>query len=1148
MPVIGAATAGAAEHLEQGAKSAKRERAQAQVALALVHSPRATHTPHVPRFGLSSPRSETPPSPTFGSPAIGPKSPTSGKSAKSIKSAGSETGRAQTAPQWQRYKEDPGSESRHGPLLTPGAASPNGSHSHHSAPSPRQELSVMHSPTPEPATLPLALAKPFWQPLKLPEDPTARRDFAAALTRGEPLVATTPTDHPTDLRPYLDEIMHNLSSGARDQLWQAAQAVLQHAESQNLPRGPVRRCMLEAVGYIVRPRRQLIDDSCCVALVAAAWRASRPQLGPPALASELREALTEEFNGVRYHLPSAPADGPSQPQPTANTAPAIGWESPDLPLPQSPVAHMPRRPGQRTYGSTPPGADGAICISADLARALRAALQPPEPEIAPYSPSGYELAMNDSCLFRPQGLRTGTVPSASLSRADATPDLQHNGTHGLLHADQPFDDSMRGNPLSFDADKMMEIEETFFKLVKAHPSHRDNALGFSAMRRMWATVFPMLSMADCSRLTERLFQDIDTNEDQAIDWTELYQYLTAADEFSDSDKPESDLPTAEVPEGLQQWAWALLEYSATECYTSSTVRVLSSLLQVLVQVVIVVSSLNLLVESMPEYNSENTAGGGQMGNQTTIVVEVVCVSLFTIEFMARVLSCPLRHPHPELGKRLVSQANLWKRWFTYVDLLAILPFYIKLSGLGFAEGRSLVVLRMLRMLRISRALRILKLGRYSEGISIMVMAFKRASYALMWMGLLMVMSVTISATLMFYLELGEARFDDERHGWVTGPVESPVLVEFQSIPDAMWWAAVTVTTVGYGDKVPMTTEGKFLAVVTMVVGTLLVAFPVTILSNSFTQVFQDWMASKERRARRMGLHRMQRQSSLGNSGLSAAATLPTETTAPSIPQLSEKRGGGAMAKRQDSGVTQDDTCSLPPTQPTWFSSQTAADTDTSSGNKGFRASEEHLLNPLRRDSGGTTAMGAVSPKTNKSMQKRRRSTADTTDVALALRRLSNLTGRASQELLVRTPGAAGDPFDGDTLLRTRSSAILSEEPGGEGGGGPGTVTSSLLRTRNSFLRGVSDRMEEAVGEALGERGSKASNSPRLHDLQPRQLSTSTREHTRSSRADPQSPHPSFARHRRVSPPGALIQPIPEGSPVQVYDAISPTRHSGFPAA
>lgn len=188
------------------------------------------------------------------------------------------------------------------------------------------------------------------------------------------------------------------------------------------------------------------------------------------------------------------------------------------------------------------------------------------------------------------------------------------------------------------------------------------------------------------------------------------------------------------------------------------------------------------------------------------VVEIVTVSIFTIEYAARVFVAPL-HPH-------YQRLSVWRARGRYmlslpaiIDLVIVLPFYLALFSP--ADLRVFVVFRIVRFL---------KLARYSPGIRSLYEAILNERRALLAC-LIILASLVLAAASVMHLVEHQAQPD-----------------KFGTIPDAMWWAIVTLTTVGYGDVVPITPLGKVVAGIIAVMGLGMLALPVGIIATSFAEV------------------------------------------------------------------------------------------------------------------------------------------------------------------------------------------------------------------------------------------------------------------------------------------------------------------------
>lgn len=173
--------------------------------------------------------------------------------------------------------------------------------------------------------------------------------------------------------------------------------------------------------------------------------------------------------------------------------------------------------------------------------------------------------------------------------------------------------------------------------------------------------------------------------------------------------------------------------------------------------------------------------------------------------------------------------RLWlsnKKWgyitsfYGVVDLLAIIPSYLSLFLLN---TQFLVVIRGLRLLRV---VRILKLGRYVKEAETLKSALRSSRTKIqLFMGSILTI-VLIAGTVMFIVE---------------GPESG-----FTSIPMSMYWAIVTLTTVGYGDITPVTPLGKLISSVIMLLGYAIIAVPTGIVSSELTQIKRDQAEGKKK--------------------------------------------------------------------------------------------------------------------------------------------------------------------------------------------------------------------------------------------------------------------------------------------------------------
>ena len=184
-------------------------------------------------------------------------------------------------------------------------------------------------------------------------------------------------------------------------------------------------------------------------------------------------------------------------------------------------------------------------------------------------------------------------------------------------------------------------------------------------------------------------------------------------------------------------------------------------------------------------------------------VELGAVAVFALEYLLRLWVAPAS----ELG----GGTDPWRLRLRYavsplgiIDLLAILPFFSDLLVPIDADW-----------LRVLRLLRLLKIGRYAPGLSLFVAVIRNESRVLIAALLVMIVLLVLESAVMFVLERGA----------------QPKV--FASIPHSMWWAIVTMATVGYGDIAPLTPAGKVFGGVVMIIGIAMFAVPAGILATGF---------------------------------------------------------------------------------------------------------------------------------------------------------------------------------------------------------------------------------------------------------------------------------------------------------------------------
>jgi voltage-gated potassium channel len=193
--------------------------------------------------------------------------------------------------------------------------------------------------------------------------------------------------------------------------------------------------------------------------------------------------------------------------------------------------------------------------------------------------------------------------------------------------------------------------------------------------------------------------------------------------------------------------------------------------------------------------------------------EVLSVSVFTLELM-------LRFWVSDQSSGLTTGRPRWRFWtspYVLADMLAILPFY-----LGFFVNVDLRLLRLLRLFRVFR------ISPYFRSLALLGSVIKQEYRP-------MLSALAVIAIMMLFAAAGIYLLERE------GQPET-----FGDLPSALWWVVVTLSTVGYGDAVPLTWLGRCLGAVIMVLGIGMVALPAGMLASRFSEVMHRQQAQFRR--------------------------------------------------------------------------------------------------------------------------------------------------------------------------------------------------------------------------------------------------------------------------------------------------------------
>ncbi|XP_028661025.1 potassium voltage-gated channel subfamily A member 5 [Erpetoichthys calabaricus] len=273
---------------------------------------------------------------------------------------------------------------------------------------------------------------------------------------------------------------------------------------------------------------------------------------------------------------------------------------------------------------------------------------------------------------------------------------------------------------------------------------------------------------------------------------------------------EKPLPQNE----FQKQVWLIFEYPES----SSPARGIA----IVSVLVILISIITFCLETLPEFRDERElppsirkTNSTQAPQSNTLsdpffIIETTCVIWFTFELIVRFFACP-------------SKSVFSKNIMNVIDIVAIFPYFITL-GTELAEqqvnnGQQAMSLAILRVIRLVRVFRIFKLSRHSKGLQILGQTLKASMREL--------------GLLIFFLFIGVILFSSAVYFAEADEPES----HFSSIPDAFWWAVVTMTTVGYGDMRPVTVGGKIVGSLCAIAGVLTIALPVPVIVSNFNYFY-----------------------------------------------------------------------------------------------------------------------------------------------------------------------------------------------------------------------------------------------------------------------------------------------------------------------
>jgi len=239
---------------------------------------------------------------------------------------------------------------------------------------------------------------------------------------------------------------------------------------------------------------------------------------------------------------------------------------------------------------------------------------------------------------------------------------------------------------------------------------------------------------------------------------------------------------------------------------------------IFIMALILFSVVTFCLETLPQFHQKNV--------EVWFALESFCIAIFTLEFILRIASTP-------------DKCKFMYDAYTIIDILAIFPYYVDVimdlsDGQMFntTEGFTASFLRVFRLLRV---MRVFKMARYLSWMKLFVISFKQSAPPLGMFTFFVGILITVFGCVIYFLEKGNWTLSNGKYIYT---VETGQPSQFESIPKAMYWCVITMTTVGYGDMYPLTVPGRLVAAAASLTGIFVLAIPITIISSNFNREYE----------------------------------------------------------------------------------------------------------------------------------------------------------------------------------------------------------------------------------------------------------------------------------------------------------------------
>ncbi|NXB75613.1 KCNA3 protein, partial [Donacobius atricapilla] len=327
----------------------------------------------------------------------------------------------------------------------------------------------------------------------------------------------------------------------------------------------------------------------------------------------------------------------------------------------------------------------------------------------------------------------------------------------------------------------------------------------------------------------RLRRPPDVPLDVFLEELRFYQLGDEAEErLREAEGFSVEAPPALPREGLRRRAWLLCEHP--ESSPAARVVALLSVLVILVSIVV------FCLETLPQFRpgAEGEVRGRRGGWSWSLSGPSASLSASSSSSSSPSVSSPWPFSSSSSSSPSVSsspsKAAFFRSAMNLIDLAAIAPYFIAL-GTELARQRGIgqpaMSLAVLRVIRLVRVFRVFKLSRHSTGLQILGQTLKASMRELGLLIFFLLIGVVLFSSAVYFAEAEDAA------------------TAFTSIPQAFWWAVVTMTTVGYGDMAPVTVGGKLVGSLCAIAGVLTISLPVPVIVSNFSYFYRRELRGEE---------------------------------------------------------------------------------------------------------------------------------------------------------------------------------------------------------------------------------------------------------------------------------------------------------------